>query len=111
MNVTIDIKLLGFALIVIAVLVLIVFLIQLVRKLLVTLDHANKILADVEVVSEIASERTQDINGIVGDVAESAGALAKAAKEKQNVIQATTSVVKAVVSVKNAIGGDEKDKK
>lgn len=111
MNVTIDIKLVGFVLIVIAVLALIVFLIQLVRKLLITLDHANKILADVEVVSEIASTRSQDLDGIVGDVAESAGALAKAAKDKQNVVQATTSVVKAVVSVKNAIGGSDKEKK
>lgn len=106
MNVTIDIRILALALVAIAVIALIVYLIMLVKKLLVTLDHANKILADVEVVSEIASTRSKEVDQLIGDVTDSADALAKACKEKQNVVKATTSVVKAAVSVKNAISGE-----
>lgn len=106
MNVTVDLKTLGFILLIIAALILIIYLILLVRKLLVTLDHANKILVDLEDVSDIASRRGKEVDGVIGDVTDSVGSLAGAVKDKQNVVQATSSVVRAIASVKNAVSKD-----
>ena len=106
MNVTVDLKTLGFILLIIAALILIIYLILLVRKLLVTLDHANKILVDLEDVSDMASRRGKEGDGVISDVTDSVGSLAGAVKDKQNVVQATSSVVRAIASVKNAVSKD-----
>ena len=62
MNVTIDIKALAIIAIAVAVVVLAVYVVMLLKKLMVTLEHTNKILEDVEVVSEIAANRSKDID-------------------------------------------------
>lgn len=103
MSVTVDIKTLGFILLAIAAIVLMIYLIVLVRKLLVTVESANKILKDFEDVSGLVSDRSKEVDGIITDVSDSVGAFAGAVKDRQNVVQATTSVVKAIVSVKNAV--------
>ncbi|MDO4746184.1 MAG: DUF948 domain-containing protein [Bacillota bacterium] len=111
MNVTIDIKVLAIIVIAIAVVVLIVYLIQMLKKLMVTLDHANKILEDVEVVSDIAANRSKDIDGIITNVSGSVSDLSEAIKGKQNVVSAATSVVKAAVAVKKVIDKENKEEK
>ncbi len=68
MDVTIDLKAFFFVLVMIALIVLIIFTILLVRKLMVTLEHTNKVLEDFEVVSEIAAARSQDADNIISDV-------------------------------------------
>ena len=109
MNVTIDIKVLAVIVIAVAVVVLIAYIIQALKKLMVTLDHTNKILEDVEVVSDIAANRSKDIDGIIENVSESVSDLSDSIKGKQNIISAVTSVVKAVAAVKNTI--DKKEEK
>lgn len=109
MNVTIDIKVLAIIVIVIAVVVLVAYLVKLLKKLMVTLDHTNKILADVEVVSEIAADRSKEVDGIITNVSESVSELSAAIKGKQNIVSAATSVVKAIAAVKNALDKDKKD--
>lgn len=108
MNVTIDIKVLAIIVIAIAVVVLAAYLVKVLKKLMVTLDHTNKILEDVEIVSEIAANRSQDVDGIISNVSESVADLSASIKGKQNVISAATSVVKAVAAIKNAIDKEEK---
>lgn len=107
MNVTIDIKLLAFGILALALVILIVYLIQLARKLIVTVDHTNKILEDVEVVSEIAANRSKDVDEIISNVSESVSSVTETMKEKQNIFTAVASIVKAVAAVKNA-ASDEK---
>ena len=58
MVVTLDLKTLGWALIIIGVLVLIVFCIIFMKNLIVTIKHTNKILEDSEKISSIAAQRT-----------------------------------------------------
>ena len=111
MDLSIDIKTLGFILIVIALLVLIIYLILLVRKLLVTIDHANKVLSDAEIVSEIVAERSQDVDSIIGDVSETAKSVAAAGKDKKGVVSATTTAVKAAVGVKNVVSSKKEAQK
>lgn len=107
MNVTIDIKVLAIVVIVIAVVVLAAYLVKMLKRLIVTLEHANKILEDVEVISEIAANRSKDVDGIIGNVSESVSDLSTAIKGNQNIMSAIVSVVKAAAAVKNAVTKDE----
>ena len=80
MSVTLDLNTLLLALVFAALIVLIIYLIVLVKKLLITVTHANKILEDLEVVSEIASERSQDVNNIITNVSGTVSDLSDAVK-------------------------------
>lgn len=108
MKMMIDLKILALIVIMIAVIVLVIYLVRLLKKLMITLEHANKILEDVEVVSDIAANRSKDLDGIIGNVSESASELSAAIKGNQNIVSAATSVVKAVAAVKKVIDKEKK---
>lgn len=108
MNVTIDIKVLAVIVIAVAVVVLVAYIIQTLKKLMVTLDHTNKILEDVEVVSEIAAERSKDIDGIITDISGSVTTISDTIKGHQSTISALTSLVNAIASIKGIV--NKKDK-
>ena len=110
MNVTVDLKILAIVVIVIAVVVLAAYLVRVLKRLMVTLEHTNKILADVEVISEIAANRSQDVDGMIENVAESVNEMSDAIKGKKNIVSAVSSVVKAVAAIKNAVDKKDKDK-
>ena len=102
MSVTIDIKVLALAAIFIALLVLIIYMIKLMRKLIVTVEHTNKILEDVEVVSDIAADRSKDVDDIISNVSESVASVKDARKGKESIFTALTAFVKSLVMLKNA---------
>ncbi len=102
MNVMIDLKTLFLILLGIALLILIIYLIQLARKLLVTVNYTNGILEDVTAITDLAAKRSKEVDGIIGDVSESVESLSQAVKGNQNIFSAISSVVKAVAAVKNA---------
>lgn len=108
MNVTIDLKVLAIIVVAIAVVVLVAYIIQTLKKLMVTLDHTNKILEDVEVVSEIAAERSKDIDGIITDVSGSVTTISETLKGHQSTLAALTSLVNAVASIKGIVDKKEK---
>ncbi len=108
MSVTLDLKTLLIALVLIALIVLIIFAILMIKKLLVTLDHANKVLEDVEVVSAIASERSQDVNGIITNVSSTVADLSDAVKGNQGTMSAVASIVKSAASIKGMMSSDTK---
>ena len=113
MSVTLDIKVLAFITIAIVLVVFLIYLIQLMRKLIVTVNRTNKILEDAEVISNIAADRSKEVDGIISNVSESVSTMAAAIKEKQNIIAAVTSMVKSLVMLKNAVcdNKDENSKK
>ncbi len=107
MSVTIDLKTLLIALVLIALIVFIVYAVVLVRKLLVTLTHTNKVLEDLEVVSGIASERSQDLNNIISNVSGTVSDLSDAVKGNQTTVNAVASIVKSAASIKGMMSGDK----
>lgn len=109
MSVTLDLNTLLIALVFVALIVLIIYLIVLVKKLLITITHANKILGDLEVVSEIASERSQDVNNIITNVSGTVSDLSDAVKGNESTVSAIASIAKSAASLKGIISGD-KDK-
>ena len=89
--------------------IIFIYLIVLVKKLLITVTHANKILEDLEVVSEIASERSQDVNNIITNVSGTVSDLSDAVKGNESTVSAIASIAKSAASIKGIISGD-KDK-
>ncbi len=103
MVITMDLKTLGWALIIIGLLVLIVFGIVFMRNLIITIQHTNRILQDAEKISAIAAERSEQLDGLVGDVSESVGQVTEMIKGNQSIVSALTSIVNAVTSLKNLV--------
>lgn len=110
MSVTIDIKVLALTVIVIALLILIIYMIKLMRKLIITVDHTNKILEDVEVVSDIAADRSKDVDEIISNVSQSVASVTDALNGKENMLTALTSFVKSLVKLKNAASDKDTNK-
>ena len=65
-------------------------------------EHTNKILEDVEVVSEIAADRSKDVDGIISNVSDSVESIKDALSGKENMFTALTSFVKSLMMLKNA---------
>ncbi len=109
MNITIDLKMLTLVIVIIAVVILVVYLVRVLKRLMATLEHTNKILEDVEVISDIAANRSKDLDGIIDNISESTSNLSEAVKGKQNIISAVTSVIKAAATLKNVISKEDKE--
>ena len=73
------------------------------------MNHTNKILEDASVVTELASKRSKDVDGIIDNVSESVGSISKAIKGEQNTFAAIASIVKAAAAVKNAFTKETKE--
>jgi uncharacterized protein YoxC len=110
MSVTIDLKMLLLIIVCIAVVVLVIYLIRLLRSLMVTLGHADEVLKDVEVITDIAAKRSEDVDGIITDLAGTVSGLTEDINEKQNMISTVTAIVKAVISAKKAADKAKADK-
>lgn len=99
--VTIDLKLLGWGLVVLCLVILLIFCIVLVKNLIVTVKHTNKVLEDTEVITGIAADRTKELNSAVGDMSKAISGFAEAVKGKQNIVGAVSALVKAFAALKN----------
>lgn len=83
--------------------VLIIYLIVLIKNVVVTVKHTNQIMADAEVITTIARERTEEINGALDNVVESVSGVATALKGKESVIRSLSSIASAITSVVNML--------
>ena len=107
MSVTLDLKTLLIALVLIALIVLIIYLIFLVKKLMVTLEHTDKVLEDVEVVTAIAAERSQDVDSIITNGSGTVADLSDAVKGNESTVSAIASIAKSAASIKGIMSGDK----
>ena len=110
MDVTVDIKAVFIVLVLIALVVLIIYAIMMIKKLMITLEHTNKILEDVEVVSKIASERSQEVNNIISDVSGSVAGISDALKGNAGTVSAIASIVKSAAAIKGLMSKDKTEK-
>ena len=100
MSVTLDLKTVLIALVLIALIVLIIYAILLIKKLMVTLTKTDQVLDDVEVVTAIAAERSQDVDSIITNVSGTVADLSDAVKGNQGTMSAIASIVKSAASIK-----------
>jgi hypothetical protein len=92
----------------IGLIILVFYAAYLVKNLSATVKSVNKILADAEVISEIAAKRSKDVDTLIGDATESVGSLAGIIKGNQSTVAALTSIVNALSSLKNLIRDGKK---
>jgi Fic family protein len=108
MNAAISIKDVGLILLGIGLIILVFYAAYLVKNMVVTVKSLNKILADTEVISEIAAKRGKDVDKLIGDLVESADSVSSIIKGNQSTISALTSIVNSLGSLKNLFSGDGK---
>ena len=102
MSITIDLKMLLLIIICIAVVLLVIYLIRCLKSLMVTLEHTNEILKDVEVMTDLAAKRSKDVDNIITNVSETVSDISETIRGKQNAISIITAIARAILAVKNA---------
>lgn len=110
MTVTVTLKGILLTVIALLVIVLLIYAIMLLRKLLGTLKQVDEILTDTQTVTNIAAERVQQADGIVGDLGESVAVMVKAVKGNQSTVAALTHITDAVSSLVGILRGKKSDK-
>ncbi|MGN0710896.1 MAG: hypothetical protein ACI4LO_03970 [Anaerovoracaceae bacterium] len=103
MEIALTLKDLGFILIIVCVAVLLINCTCLIRHLITTIKRTNEILADTQVITDIAAERTKEVNEAVGDLAGSVSRLAEAIKGNQSLGAAFSSLVNSFASLKKMV--------
>ncbi len=107
MEMTVSLKELAFILIVIALLVLLGYCIALIKNLIVTIKHTNKILEDTEVITAITASKAQAIDGIINDVSETVGNVSDFINGTASPIKAISVIINAAAAVKSIITGEK----
>lgn len=104
---TITITYQGLILTILAVLgmILLVYLILLLRKLIGTLREVDKILSDAKIVSGIASDKAQMVDGIIDDAGEAVGSITDAIRGNQSIVSAASSLVNTFSSIIGLVRG------
>jgi hypothetical protein len=108
MNTAITLRDAGLIILGIGLIILVFYGAYLIKHLVVTVKSLNKVLADTEVISEIAARRSKDADKLIGDATESVGSLAEIIKGNQSAIAALTTIVNALGSLKNLFRDDKK---
>ena len=89
MEITISIQELVLLILGIAAIVLLFYLIGLIKNLIETVKHANKVLEDTE------------LDGVIDDAVSSISAIGELIKGNQSAIKAATNVVNSLAGLKN----------
>lgn len=105
MNTVISITLadLGWLLIGTALFIMLIYIIILIRNFIPVAKKLDKILEDVEEITDIASQSTKNVQSALNNLTESAGILSDAIKNNQNIVTALTSLFNAITALKNII--------
>ena len=103
MDVTITLKDAGLIIMGVGLIILIGYSIAFMKNLVQSVKHTNKILEDTRIITKIAAGRAKDVDQAVSDIAFSVGSVSDMLKGNQNIISALTSVINAIVSLRNII--------
>ena len=82
MEITISIQELVLLILGIAAIVLLFYLIGLIKNLIETVKHANKVLEDTEIITSVAAEKAQELDGVIDDAVSSISAIGEIDKRK-----------------------------
>lgn len=100
---TIELKDLLLAAVLIALVVLIIYLVVLVANAIQTLKKLNAVLDDGKVVSNIAADRANQVNGVVTDVVDSVAGFATSFNQNDSVISSIKGLTKAVQNITRTV--------
>ena len=100
MQITLNLESVGHFLLVLAGIVLLVILCVAAVKLVKTLKSVNSILEDVNVVSSAISDKTREVDNIIGVVSESVANISETLKGNQNAVNAISVIVNSIATIK-----------
>ena len=109
--VTLDVKLALVSILLVALIVLVVYLVIIAKNAVQTVKSLNKVLADAEKISEIAADRTVQLDGVADEVQEAVTDVARAVKGKQGTIEILTNLFKSFSSIASAVNKKEAPRK
>lgn len=95
MTVTITLEGVLLAIMAVLAIILLIYLILLVRKLIATLAKVDDILVDTKVVSETASDKAKQLDGIVDGISISVGTVIDSIKGNQSIVAAAANIINA----------------
>lgn len=95
----------------VAVVIMLGYLIKLLKTLVETAQRANKILADAEIMSRIAADKTEKLEGVADDIVDGLGIVSGLIKGNQSSTMALTNVVNSIAGIKNILSDKGSDKK
>ncbi len=99
MQVTLDIKELLIALLLIVAVVLLIFLTVLIANAIKSVKKLNVILDDASTVTGIVHEKAEETKPVVDDLSKAVVSFASAAKGEENTIASLSSVAKSFSSL------------
>ena len=108
MEITFTLKDAGLFLIILAIIILLVYLIIMVRNLIPTIKHTQKLTEDAAAITAIARKRTEEVDGVLDDVKDSVSGVASALKGKESIIKSLSAVAKAISSLIGLFKGETK---
>ena len=100
MAITISLTELLLAMLILAGIILLIYLIVMVAKLLPSLKSLSKILSDVEVISGVAKDTTVDAKGAFKKLSGSVTDVADMLKGNKSIVSAGSSLVNAAAALK-----------
>lgn len=100
MQITLNLESVGHFLLVLAGIVLLVILCVAAVRLVKTLGSVNSILEDVNVVSSAVSDKTKEVDNIIGVVSESVANISETLKGNQNAVNAISVIVNSIATIK-----------
>ena len=110
MTITITPQGLAWGIIALLAVILLVYLILLLRKVIETLKAVDLLLEDAKSMTEVASRRTKDLDGMVDGIVEAAGIMADGVKGNQSIAKAASGIVNATASCVGIIKDKKADK-
>ena len=115
MAITISLTELLLAMLILAGIILLIYLIVMVAKLLPSLKSLSKILSDVETMSGVAKDATVDAKGAFKKLSGSVVDLSEMLKGNKSIVSAGSSIVNAAAAVKGLVkkssDSEKKDEK
>ncbi len=90
---------------------LLVYLIVLLKKVTETLKEVDKILEDAKVISAVAADKAQKVDGLIDGAADTVGTVVNAIKGNQSMVSAATNFVNATSSFANIMKKTEPKQK
>ena len=111
MTITLTPQTVAWFIIAVLAMVLLVYLILLLRKIIGTLKVVDTLLEDAKSMTEVASRRTKDIDGMVDGIVEAAGIMPDGVKGNQNKAKAASGIVNATASCVGIIKSKKDDAK
>lgn len=101
----IPVKDVGIALLLIALIVLVIYLILFVRNLNKAAKRSNEMLDDLQTITSVAEKRTLEVDNAISNVTETVNSVSKAIKGQETLFKQLSNIATAAVTIVSIVRG------